>query len=234
MNTAKVQLSRNGIALIALSKCILLGVFVEKVWMNLTATDLLQHCTTTQKFKREIWKVEGKTKRVLHIGFSAINGNSAPHFVMTSDEFYLERGKWSDSSFGCRYLQFYEMHFPEFAFMQKWHLSTAIEPMHYIANSMYWLKLWFGISEFRDKPTEQQLEHFKSTAVLGVCKEDANLLAYILQAKIDAYSDKESEGLLSVCNKVQIALKARLPELRQAFISDVCKLNAMFAERETK
>ena len=54
-------------------------------------------------------------------------------------------------------------HFPELAPYLKWHLVSSDEPMHYIANTLYWL----GYSGWCDgKPNSPpNLEHARSTAV---------------------------------------------------------------------
>ena len=49
-------------------------------------------------------------------------------------------------------------HFPELAPLLKWHLCSTAGPMHYVANTLYFL----GFSQYRDAVN---LEHARSTAV---------------------------------------------------------------------
>ena len=43
------------------------------------------------------------------------------------------------SSCGCQH-DLIRKHFPELAHLIKWHLTSADGPMHYIANTLYWVK----------------------------------------------------------------------------------------------
>jgi hypothetical protein len=77
---------------------------------------------------------------------------------------------------------------PEFAHLLKWHLTSTDGPMHYIANTLYWVK-------------QNNLEYARSTAVWPEAileqLQDKDALLARLPALMEAFkADVESLGLI--------------------------------------
>jgi len=113
-------------------------------------------------------------------------GNQLPYFsIITQD--------------GCDHDAIRE-HFPELAKYIKWHLVSSKEPMHYIANSMYWLK-------------EDNMDNFKSTALIGCLPNDTTITEFIQMDKSVWYP-----------NLIENLLWKRLPYLMELFHRDMREL----------
>lgn len=89
------------------------------------------------------------------------NGHNSFAITATIDE-KLGNGRWVDHMGGCCHEEVAK-HFPELAPLIKWHLTSTDEPMHYIANTLYWL----GYSGWCDGKagSPPNLKHARSTAV---------------------------------------------------------------------
>lgn len=88
------------------------------------------------------------------------NGHNSFSITATIDE---KRGSgWREFAGGMCHDDV-EKHFPELAPYLKWHLTSTDGPMHYVANTLYWL----GYSGYCDgKPNSPpNLDHARSTAV---------------------------------------------------------------------
>ena len=72
-----------------------------------------------------------------------INGNAEPYFGLTTDVY--TRGGRLESG-GCQHDLIRE-HFPELAYLIKWHLCGPSGPLHYIANTTYFAT---SVPEFAD------------------------------------------------------------------------------------
>ena len=112
-------------------------------------------------------------------------------------------------------------HFPELAGLIRWHLMGTDQPMHYVANAVYWAgHTEYRRSEFRkdSKPTDPpNIEHLKSTIVYGALHTDKdfdlNDVLYI--------DDRGVLGNEAAAKRLKDWLIARLPALMQAFQNDV-------------
>lgn len=69
------------------------------------------------------------------IGFHKI-GNQDPYFSITGDTWELGKSRIDRNSLGCGALDINE-YFPELGYLQKYHLTSVREPIHYVANSLY-------------------------------------------------------------------------------------------------
>jgi hypothetical protein len=64
------------------------------------------------------------------------NGHNT--FSVTADIFNMHAGRKIDIAGGCCHDEIARI-FPELAPFIKWHLMSTDEPLHYIANTLYWL-----------------------------------------------------------------------------------------------
>lgn len=82
--------------------------------------------------------IEGQNDKCqfkFRIGFHKI-GNQEPYFSITGDTWELGKSRIDRNSLGCGALDINE-YFPELGYLQKYHLTSVKEPMHYIANSLF-------------------------------------------------------------------------------------------------
>lgn len=88
------------------------------------------------------------------------NGHNTFSITATIEE-KLRNGRWIEREGGCLHEDIAK-HFPDLAPLIRWHLVSSDGPMHYIANTLYWL----GYSGFCDgKPTSPpNLEHARNAA----------------------------------------------------------------------
>lgn len=64
-------------------------------------------------------------------------GNGHNSFSITADIYRRDgNNRWCESSFGCQH-DSVAKHFPQLAPYIKWHLFSADQPLHYIANTVY-------------------------------------------------------------------------------------------------
>ncbi|NBS67494.1 hypothetical protein EBT31_01080 [bacterium] len=89
-------------------------------------------------------------------------GNGFNSFAITGEIERKVNGVWRDDSFGCMHDEIAQ-HFPELAPLIKWHLCGTGSPMHYVANTLYWL----GYSGWCDGKagSPPNIEHARSTAI---------------------------------------------------------------------
>jgi hypothetical protein len=87
---------------------------------------------------------------------SCRNGHNT--FSITGDIDVWRNGRWAEDSGGTVHTEIAE-HFPELAPHIKWHLTSTDGPMHYVANTLYWL----GYCGW--PPGTANLEYARSSAV---------------------------------------------------------------------
>lgn len=80
--------------------------------------------------RREFIKYIGnhKTKMKVTTRYEIVGSNKEPYFSITAETY---------DACGCLHDEIRE-HFPELDPLIKWHLVSASEPLHYVANSLYW------------------------------------------------------------------------------------------------
>lgn len=71
----------------------------------------------------------------IHLRFDDCCGNGHNTFSITAETRYKGR----EDSFGCLHDEIKEF-FPEFAYLIPWHLCAVDGPLHYIANTIYWME----------------------------------------------------------------------------------------------
>lgn len=124
-------------------------------------------------------------------------------------------------SYGCQHDEVVK-HFPELQKYIKWHLTSSNEPMHYIANTIYWAENYNkggvrnGKGEIQ-QTAEKCLEYAKESAV-WLDADDSEFLP-------DPVFDLASEPTFKNLEK---KLLDRLPALMAEFKSDVEELGFIF------
>lgn len=82
--------------------------------------------------------------------------------------------------------------FPEVVPFMRWHLTSTDQPMHYVANAIYWAEKMFGCSPWAPQSYDPDpTETFKSTTIFGALPSDDKAFAElvtgpIVKAKADA------------------------------------------------
>lgn len=138
-------------------------------------------------------------------------------FAITGDIRRAEGGYWVEDSGGCVHDEI-RTHFPELAPFIKWHLTSTDGPMHYVANTMYWLG-WCGYCD--GKPTSPpNLKHARNTAVWPELPEE------FLCPDPNPDWLRDGQPMLWEPDRLQIeqVLKDRLPALMEEFKRDVLSL----------
>lgn len=131
-------------------------------------------------------------------------GNGHNTFSITGETWRkADNGHWYEGSGGCIHEQIAQ-HFPELAPFIRWHLVSTDGPLHYVANTLYWL----GFSGWNDgKPSSPpSLEHARNTAVWhdmpdrflrpdpdARSAEDTPLAQHVRQALVDRHAALMSE-----------------------------------------
>jgi hypothetical protein len=129
-------------------------------------------------------------------------GNGHNSFAITGEIY--RPGRRDCEACGCLHEEIARV-FPELAPFIKWHLSDTDGPMHYIANTLYWLGYDRRWSDGKpDSPPN--LEHARNTAVWPDMPE--TLIA----------PDTTNDGVFANRrNEVQQILEARVEDLRKEF-----------------
>lgn len=148
-----------------------------------------------------------------------LKGNQYPYFGLTADiDRQAKNGRWVESGGGACHDEIAKYFHRTFAPFIKWHLVDYAAPMHYEANTLYWL----GFCGWRDgKPNSPpNLDYAKSTCLYGVLESD---YAFPFDSMI--YDDNAPE-IINLNNKelVKEFLADRKAALKAAFFADMCRL----------
>jgi len=130
-------------------------------------------------------------------------GNGHNSFGLTADIDIKYNGRWEDHAGGWCHDEI-ARYFPELAPLIKWHLTSSDGPMHYKANTLYWL----GYSGYCDGKhnSPPNLEHARSTAVWPDMPQ-----TFLCQYTEGGWSYETTK------DKVVSALMERLPGLMAEF-----------------
>lgn len=144
----------------------------------------------------------GKDRHVMSLTLEYLQGNKAPYFSATVDTFNGTKLV----ACGCQH-NIIRAYFPDYEKYLKWHLVSTIEPMHYLANGLYWLK-------------EGNIPNFKHTVVWGEVETDQDFTSDWLEnyALFSKYANKSTH------NPIQEYLVKRLPALMDKFEQDMTEL----------
>ena len=117
-------------------------------------------------FSSQTWKCTKQLGNgrsiVANLRFDDSCRNGHMSFAATATIYDAKRGGDKCEACGCLHEDIAE-HFPGLAHLLKWHLTSTDGPMHYLANTLYWL----GRSGYTDgKPgSPPNLDHARKTAV---------------------------------------------------------------------
>lgn len=141
-----------------------------------------------------------------------IEGNDGPYFSITGELWARKR------MVACRLHDEISRYFPEVEKYIKWHLfglsmlGRGREPMHYIANSLYWA----GYTEWQS----YNITNLGKTAIIGAIDVDKKIDFEEL-VNVPGLS---SDEILVRQERLEYVLKQRLPALQKAFDTDIAKL----------
>lgn len=142
--------------------------------------------------------------------------NQLPYFSITGE--LREKGRLE--SCGCLHDEI-KKHFLELEPLLQWHLTSIKEPMHYIANSLYWFG--FTASEWKDADYMKiRVEAAKSTCVYDRLSGNKFILNDEYFAIIDTL-EPETESYFLLKEKAEKFLNKRKPALMKKFDFDMSK-----------
>lgn len=169
-------------------------------------------------FNAQVWRAyryRGAQRFMVEIRFDDRCGNGHNSFGITGTLDEKVRNEWRDVASGCLHDEIRDW-FPELSPLIRWHLSSTDGPMHYIANTLYWL----GYSGWCDSKVNSppNLAHARSTAVWDDMPESMLCPAELRDAKTpsDAWVQRKEEAA-----KITRILDARLSALLEEFRADM-------------
>lgn len=174
-----------------------------------------------QTFKATRYYSEGKNKYAITVcvRFDDECKNGHETFAITAD--IRENGR--EYMGGCCHDEIAK-HFPELACLIQWHLMSTDGPLHYVANTLYWL----GYSGWTDGKhnSPPNIEHARSTAVWPNMPE--SMLAPSLPDDLE-----RKAKLKTAAAPVQYQLEARLDGLLIAFRDAMISAGLEYPETAT-
>lgn len=161
--------------------------------------------STPELFSTQTWKAsrewtEGKDRMRLTVELRFDDNCRNGHHTFAATAVLRENGK--ECAGGCLHDEI-ARHFPELAHLLRWHLCSTDGPMHYVANTLYFL----GFTAYRDAVS---LEHARSVAVWPDMPES-----------FMAHPDDGTEARKACALVTEGTLRARLPALLAAFRTDM-------------
>ena len=93
-----------------------------------------------RKLGPKVYTEGGATYRIIaNVRHDDDCGNGHNTFAITGDIDRKQGSRWEEDSGGCIHDKI-ARHFPEVAHLIRWHLSSTNGPMHYVANTVYWVE----------------------------------------------------------------------------------------------
>jgi hypothetical protein len=88
------------------------------------------------------FSINGKRYRItVQARYDDSCGNGYNSFGLTATiDRQTKNGHWTDHAGGCCHNEIAK-HFPELTPLIKWHLTSSNGPLHYVANTLYWIGL---------------------------------------------------------------------------------------------
>jgi len=168
-------------------------------------------------FARKTWtknyREDGKEYTITATAnFESLSGQH-PYFSITGD---IKQGtRWESG--GCLHDEIIK-HFPNLRKYIKFHLVSTDEPMHYLANSLYWA----GLQGWTDgkKNSPPNYDYLVSTCLWGILDEDQeiDLTQFLGEGDKNLPKNKEksvalTEILMSRLSKIQTEFKYEMMKL---------------------
>lgn len=180
------------------------------------------HCHDAQKWISEARRVKGYGEPAflrVEIRHDDQCKNGHNSFAITGD---IRGAQGRDIAGGCLHDDIARV-FPELAHLIKWHLSSTDGPMHYVANTLYWLGFQGYCGEGDSNPPN--IKHARSTAVWPEMPESFVCPVEWRQLKV---------GVSSQDKKARIAeltadLNSRLPSLLKEMKRDIEAIGFQFS-----
>jgi hypothetical protein len=149
----------------------------------------------------------------------AARHNQAPHFSMTGEieEYRNVGGRWREHSCGSIHEDIVAQ-FPHLARLVKWHLTSTVEPLHYMANGMFWYdegkRLGWKVIDTAHFLRTNSLQNLRKTIVYGACVGDrAVKLTKISREKLAAWLESRKPVLMGEFRHDMIAFGLDFPGL---------------------
>ena len=148
-------------------------------------------------------------------------GDQSPYFSVTAEIWEKDHSKEKTGSFGCQHEEVIK-NFPDYEKFIKWHLTSLEQPMHYLANSLYWAGFQGYCNGNKNDPPN--LEHLKSTCIFGALQSDNDfdIEYYLFNSNDDKDTNTEKKGILTNW------LNDRLPALMNQFYVEMKELFPAF------
>lgn len=164
----------------------------------------------TQKFTKQ-YKEDGREYTITATAQIHSLGGQEPYFSLTGDI----RGPRGWEAGGCLHDDI-QKHFPELIPFVKWHLVSMAQPLHYVANSLYWAGLSGWCDGKKDSPPNY--EHLVSTCKWGTVEGDNEIDLHDYMRTDNPIENEARKFLLTELlnkriNKVQDAFIAAMTEL---------------------
>lgn len=171
------------------------------------------HCHDSQKWISESRPIQGYSEpaflRVeIRHDDSCKNGHNS--FAITGDI----RNATREIAGGCLHDDIVQV-FPELAGLIKWHLSSTDQPMHYVANTLYWLGYQGHCDDGKNNPPN--LEYARKSAVWPDLPE--SFICPIEWQKLTVGENKEPKN--AKISEITKILNDRLENLLSEFRVDV-------------
>lgn len=184
-----------------------------RYWMIKNAGVRADHCHDAQKWVSQGRPVQGYGEPAflyVEIRHDDSCGNRHNSFAIVGEV----RSAGREIAGGCLHDDIAQA-FPELAGLIKWHLSSTDGPMHYVANTLYWLGYQGYCGKGENNPPS--INHARSTAVWPDMPETLICPAE-LRGSMVGESKAEKKAL---SDKVTQLLENRLSGLLEQFKSDI-------------
>lgn len=192
-----------------------------RYWMIKNAGVRADHCHDAQKWISESRPVQGYGEPAflrVEIRHDDSCGNRHNSFAIVGD---VRAKNGRDIAGGCLHDDIAQV-FPELAGLIKWHLSSTDGPIHYVANTLYWLGYQGFCGEGESNPPN--MKHARSTAVWPDIPETLICPAE-LRGSMVGESKAEKKAL---ADKVTQFLENRLSGLLEQFKADIESIGFQF------
>ena len=172
---------------------------------------------------------EGRKRYTIKVeyGFNlpfARRSNQAPRFTVTAE---LTSGReWSG---GCLHDEV-RTRFPHLTPFIRWHLSSTSEPMHYVANGVYWYLMAHGRGRWENTSNHDPIKAVKSTILYGTAPGDERVDLSLDPVETFGLVPVEGEDTVTDA-QVEAAFRAwlavRFDSMMAAFVTDMQTLSAL-------
>jgi len=151
-------------------------------------------------------------------GFAA-RTKQDPYFTITGEIEIKRYGKiWRDDAFGCVHEEI-ARRLPELAPLIKWHLVSTRQPLHYMANALFWFdegqRLGWDTLDTANYHRKSSLEFLKTTIIYGACVkiDPAFDLRTCTRDQLKSWLAKRKRPLMAAFRKEVAAAGINVPKV---------------------